>query len=117
MKTGDKYTQARIRTTLAKAGVETFQGTTVTAYINHGRWVADCVCNGAELVAPGLPMVCGSCGAEHKVKFPGPKARADVEKALGVRDGRHQNWKGETVAELVAENIDNGIFPDDLKVG
>lgn len=104
----------RIETTLAKAGVETFPGTTVKARINHGRWIADCPCNGAELVAPGQPMVCGSCGATHKVTF--PKNRTAIEEALDRREIRHQNWQpGETPSDLWAENIAYGIFPPDFK--
>lgn len=102
---------------LAKRGVKTRKGTEVDAYINHGRWVADCPnCNGAELVAPGVTMICGSCGAEHIVKL--PRNRKKIEEVLEVRgEKRLMNWSpGETPADLVAENIDHGIYPDDMKV-
>ena len=110
MKTADKYVRARVETALAKAGVETFQGETVNAYINHGRWVADCPCNGAELVSPDHTMLCGSCGAEHKVKFPGPKTRAEIERLLDLREPNNRNWKFEPVSELEAENVEHGIW-------
>ncbi len=93
------------------------KGDTVTAYLNHGRWVADCrgeftpdglPCNGAELVAPGLEMMCGSCGAEHKVTF--PRNHKAIEDVLDKRRSLNQNWTTETVDELTAENIENGIW-------
>ena len=30
----------------------------VYAYVNHGRWVVDCVCNGAGLTSPEFKMTC-----------------------------------------------------------
>ena len=87
-------------------------GGTVDVYVNHGRWVADCVCNGAELVAPGQEMLCGSCGARNTVTFPGPKMRDQIEAVLLRREPLRQNWyTDETVDELVAQNIENGIYP------
>ena len=67
MQTADKPGQKRIEVTLAKLGVTIYDGTTVLAYVNHGRWVADCACNGGELVAPDEMMLCGSCGARNTV--------------------------------------------------
>lgn len=113
MKTADKYVQARIESTITRMGVTPFKGETVLAYVNHDRWVADCLCNGAELVAPGETMLCGSCGAQHTVKFPGPKTRAKIEHLLGLRETRNRNWHpDETVSELEAQNIENGIWED-----
>lgn len=90
-------------------------GGTIDAYVNHGRWVADCVCNGAELVVPNQEMLCGSCGTRNTVKFPGPKTRTKIEAALLQREARNQNWHpDETVDELVAQNIENGIYPEDM---
>ncbi len=113
LRTADKPTVKRIETTLAKAGVVSYDGTTVLAYVNHGRWVADCVCNGGELVAPGEQMLCGSCGARNKVKFPGPKTRDKIQTALLRREPRNQNWHtDETVNERVAQNVENGFYPE-----
>ena len=113
MKTADKYTRARIEATLAKTGVVPFRGETIQAYVNHDRWVADCPCNGAELVAPGEEMLCGSCGARHTVKFPGPKTRAKIEGLLNVREPLFRNWHpDETADELLAQNIEHGIWED-----
>ena len=70
--------------------------------------MADCPCNGAELVTPGHKMLCGSCGAEHVVTF--PKNKAKVEELLSVRPVSNQNWGvHETESDLLAENISNGI--------
>jgi hypothetical protein len=58
-------------------------------------------------------MLCGSCGREHRVRF--PRNRKDIEAALNVRETLFQNWRpGETPADLWAENIGNGIYPEDL---
>lgn len=115
MEHADELTRTLIVEALTIRGVDTFKGTTVHAYINHGRWVADCPnCNGAELVASGMPMVCGSCGAEHAVTF--PRNRPKLEEVLTVREMRLQNWlPGQTPSDLLAENIEHGLFPDDMK--
>jgi len=113
VQTADKYIRAKVEATLTKHGIRQFDGDTVHAYVNHGRWVADCPCNGAELVAPGELMVCGSCGARNEVKFP---ANIDgIEGALEMRPPTNQNWHGESVESLVAENIDHGLLPEDLR--
>lgn len=105
----------------------------VLARINHGRWLADCArpgCRGAELVAPGVPFICGSCypqafsgdaaecarwgriaaarGEAHEVQF--PEDAAALEAALAGRDEGNRNWTpGETLADLEAENAAHGI--------
>jgi len=99
---------------LAKRGVFPSQGQTVTAEINHGRWVAHCPCNGAELVAPGEEMLCGSCGARHQPKFPGAQTMTRIEAVLDQRPPYNQNWDpSETADELLAQNIEHGITPKD----
>ena len=108
-KTGSKYVRKRIEATLAKAGVSSWKGDTVYARLNHDRWLADCPCNGAELVTPGHTMLCGSCGAEHQVVF--PDNPEDLEAVLAERDDTtKRNWNpGETVADLIVENIEQGV--------
>ena len=87
------------------------KGKPVVAYVNHDRWVADCVCGGAELVSPGEPMLCGSCGTTSKVGF--PKDAQMIEKLLTVREPPARNWfPSETADELLAQNIENGIWED-----
>lgn len=84
--------------------------TAVHAYINHGRWVADCPCNGAELVTPGVDMVCGSCGMTSTITFPSQKTRGDLDRLLEVRPVQNQNWTpDEDLAALVGENIAHGL--------
>ena len=85
----------------------------VLAYANHGRWVADCPCNGAEVVEPGEDMLCGSCAMTSSVQFPDEKTVAGIEAALGQRPVLHRNWDpDETVDELVAQNIEHGLWED-----
>lgn len=61
----------------------------VIARIDHGRWLADCECNGAEYVDPNEPIFfCLSCGnTEYQgrmrpVIFPAPETRAKIEANL-----------------------------------
>ncbi len=123
LRTAEKNYTERILDSLTDGGrrplpFEIHDGGAVDAYVNHGRWVADCACNGAELVAPGQEMVCGSDGARNQVKFPDPTTRDKIESVLLQREPSNQNWyPDETVDELIAQNIENGIFPDDLKEG
>ncbi len=113
MITATRDTQRRVEKVVSGLGVIPRKGEAVVAYINLGRWVADCACNGGELVTPGEIMLCGSCGRTHTVTFPGPKTKAKIEAVLGRRDPVFQNWLiGETVDELEAENIENGLWED-----
>ena len=120
MRTADKNHTQHILDSLTDGGRRELpftihDGSTVLAYVNHGRWVADCVCNGAEIVGPGLEMLCGSCGARNTVKFPGPSTRDKIESVLLQREPLRQNWyTDETVDELVAQNIEHGIYPEDM---
>jgi hypothetical protein len=85
----------------------------VLAYVNHSRWVADCECGGSELVAEKQDMLCGSCGMVSPVKFPTKAKTADIERLLEVRALGNRNWNlEETVAELTAQNIENGIWEE-----
>jgi len=120
LRTADTRYTERIIDALTDGGrmmlpFEIHDGSEIEAYVNHGRWVADCVCNGAELVAPNQEMVCGSCGARNTVTFPGPKMRDELESVLSRREPLRQNWHpDETVDELVAQNIEHGIYPEDM---
>lgn len=83
------------------------------AYVNHGRWVADCPtpgCGGAMLVLKGGEFLCGTCfnaeiGGEYRpIEWPAdPDAieRLLVGRPLAVQ----MNWTpGETLEVLAAEN-------------
>jgi hypothetical protein len=88
----------------------------VFAYVNHGRWVADCECNNAQLVDPADPrFYCIDCfnvafgGRWRAVTF--PTEVAGIQTVLEQRPERkRQNWQpGETVELLEAENIEQGL--------
>lgn len=76
----------------------------VTAYVNHGRWVANCACGGAELVAEGFPFECGSCGGTATVVW--PDDQTEIVRLLDKRRRpNNQNWNpAEPVGLLAAEN-------------
>jgi hypothetical protein len=92
------------------------EGAEAVAYVNHGRWVADCpspACTGAELVDPDEPrFYCLSCynaafgGLWLPVRFPPERERQAIERALLARPrARNRNWyPGETVAQLEEEH-------------
>tara|TARA_B100000949_G_scaffold11685_1_gene8927 strand:- start:4270 stop:4548 length:279 start_codon:yes stop_codon:yes gene_type:complete len=74
------------------------------AYINHGRWVVDCTCNGAGLTSPAFGLTCCfDCGSVYtSVVF--PSDHEEIESALMTRtDETTRNWRGETVAQLRSE--------------
>ena len=107
----------------------------VLARIDHGRWLADCECGGAEYVDPSDPiffcLACGNpaqAGAARPVAF--PKNAAEIEMALLVRPveatgssaferamtarplvaGLGRSWQpGETLAQLRRQNREGGI--------
>lgn len=87
---------------------------TVAAYVNDGRWVADCPeCNGGIACDPDYDRgCCLDCGTITKIRFP---AQDDIDAAvwaLGVRPPDGRNWnchRGETVADLRGELIRRGI--------
>lgn len=98
---------------------------TVLAYLNHGRWVADCSrpdCTGAELAVPGEAFHCHNCGQLDTVTWPDNPDDIDAVLKLRPVPGT-RNWfpkghplaeayqlpAGETVADLVAENAAHGI--------
>lgn len=86
------------------------------AYVNYGRWVADCPagCGAAMLVDPELPFLCGECfnegigGLWRLVKW--PAERLAIETELELRLARNAHWSpGETVAALRRENAAHGV--------
>ena len=92
-------------------------GHEVIAYINHGRWVADCPnCNGAELLNKDEPrFYCLSCYNEHVgnrfVLVVWPAELEKLEDQLLLRPQlKNQNMNlGETLIDLVTENVVAGI--------
>ncbi len=78
----------------------------MNAYVNHGRWVADCAagCGNAHLVEPGDVFDCEICGTSDAVTF--PDDMASIGEVLASRIlPQTRNWlPGETVQHLVSEN-------------
>lgn len=97
------------------------------AYVNHGRWVADCpFCPGAERVWPSGQLQrnddvdypfgitrsglhCGFTGRTCPVVF--PEQAPAIDAVLTKRPVEAtRNWRpGETVADLTAENVEHGV--------
>jgi hypothetical protein len=80
------------------------------AYVNGGRWVADCLCSGGIACWPGAQEVaCLDCGRIYRtVDYP---SKAQVDRADALLSERHspfqRNWnrhQGETLADIQAEN-------------
>ena len=86
---------------------------TLVAYVNRGRWVADCEadrCDAGIAVSPNWKTAaCFGCGARYKkVKWPRDRKKAElVLEKRPVMNSR--NWRGETLAVLRAENAAHGI--------
>jgi hypothetical protein len=79
----------------------------VDAYINHGRWVVDCVCNGAGLTSPDFGVTCCfDCGRVYtSVVFPRNRKKIEVV-LLERKDKEQRNWKvGETLTNLKSEGM------------
>jgi len=74
----------------------------VRARIDHGRWIADCECKGAEYVDPDEPIFfCLSClnvnhgGKLRPVVFPPVKVRKKIETELEAKNFNSWNEKEE----------------------
>lgn len=79
----------------------------LTAYVNHGRWLADCAaCTGAVAGWPEHEYgCCLSCGRVWTITY--PSDAGTVETLLEPRPTANRNYdprKGETVDMLVREN-------------
>lgn len=94
----------------------------VQAYINHGRWVADCPdCAGGIVVSMHTPLYyCPCCGNQsneglwYQVIYPPEMAAIEMELLKRpARDGFravNRNWDvGESIQQLRTENTDRGI--------
>lgn len=64
------------------------------AYVNHGRWVADCPLNdgGSRLVNPDYEFWCVECGNSFVVDWPDKKTMKDITTVLEQRDRTNQNF-------------------------
>lgn len=82
----------------------------LVGYINHGRWVADCInCGGGVACGPSLPEgCCLDCGHVFGIDYPADWR--DAVRELEARPQRFRNWEpGETVQDLRDENTARGI--------
>lgn len=78
------------------------------ARVNHGRWVVDCECAGAELAFEEGLFMCLKCfNLKHNHRFLPvvfPRNRQTIETELMRRAIANRNWGvGETVADLQAD--------------
>lgn len=105
-----------------------YSRTDAVAYLNWGRWVADCPggCVSAERLDPGqVAFVCSNCG--HAAPVTWPDNPAGIWQALGMRVlPPHRNWypaghpvavmagipHGQTVQDLMVETMDHA---DDME--
>lgn len=78
------------------------------AHYNWGRWIVECTC-GAGLLVTGTGVCrCRECGLRHQVSL--PVERREVERLCAKRAPANRNWlPGESVANLIAENIMHGV--------
>lgn len=83
------------------------------AYVNHGRWVADCpaqYCRNAMVISPGAPYLCAECfnvDAGYRYRLvEWPANRGEIEELLAERPVPEvANWyPGEDADHLREEN-------------
>jgi hypothetical protein len=93
----------------------------IRAYVNHGRWLADCVCGAGVAVDPAWDRAyCYDCLRIFRVTWPPDRKLAWIETILAARPlAQHQNWwPTESVAQLARENGEHGLgtmeVPDDV---
>lgn len=88
-------------------------GGQAVAYVNEGRWVADCPeCNAGIGVHVDAPVVvCLDCGGVSDVVVPDARARAEADRVLGRRPVVNQGWRPdrEDLTDLKAENAVRGV--------
>lgn len=103
-----RASMAKMTKKIIKEGDAT--GKPVEAFVDFGRWVARCECNGAEIVDPESPeFFCYSCGNASNngrlrpVSFPKEMKQIE-EQLLSVKGQAYRNWDTKTsMDELKAE--------------
>ena len=98
------------------------ESVSVLAEVNNSSWIVACpFCSGAILHEPGAPFYCPQCMMEaincKACYVVYPENRAEIEAILMMRDDpATRNWKAyETADDLRRENIEHGIFPEEIK--
>lgn len=88
----------------------------LVAYINDGRWVADCrTCNGGIAAGPDFDEgCCLGCGTVYPLKHPSPEEIQAAEEILAVRPPLARHWRPsiESVDVLAQENAERGYMTD-----
>lgn len=89
-------------------------GARVAARAYCGMWIADCErCRNAERLDRFQPAVmCTYCGMHIEIVWPAENLVHSIERLLLMRPLPYtQNWMpGETVADLMRENAEHGVF-------
>lgn len=87
----------------------------VDAFIDYGRWLAQCECGGVEYVTPKDPIFfcfrCGNAatyGVARPVNFPSQAEIVEIEKALFARDVDEPDGIEPTQAAMRSKPI-NGL--------
>lgn len=78
-----------------------------------GNWIIDCpLCSGAQVTSLGTR--CVDCGTALEVRWPSDELQYGVQRLLSLRPIPHtRNWSpGETLHDLLAENVEHRIGPD-----
>lgn len=94
------------------------------AYVNHGRWVADCprpggLCLSAEwLDNPAEPLrwrfQCTNCGYGADIAW--PREAAGIEEVLGKRPvPQTRNWFPHDHPRAIRSGTEHGLTPDHLR--
>lgn len=84
--------------------------TALAVHANHGRWIVECPCKGAQLVHPDdrrfMCVDCGNAWNNHRwCPVLWPDEWAEIEKLLDVRQQPLANYRfGETLEQLETEN-------------
>tara|TARA_R110000824_G_scaffold8899_2_gene40379 strand:- start:1734 stop:2123 length:390 start_codon:yes stop_codon:yes gene_type:complete len=80
------------------------------AYVNQGRWVINCACNGGCLTSPEFKLACCfDCGRVFRnVTFPVDAEKIEHE-LLKRKSRENRNWNGETVEQLEREQTANEL--------
>lgn len=83
----------------------------VSARIDGGEWLFDCVCGAGVSADPEWPEAfCFACEREYN-NISWPADRVAIEDALSLRKhAKNRFWfTSETLADILAENIANGV--------
>lgn len=118
-----KYIEYGMMAEWGQAAVNWQAKNAIPAEIIRSKWTGRCPhCAGAAFIDPAHPFFCPTCGLagnDHQamnIIWPDPKLKAQIEWVLLQRPNpKTRNWlprDGETLATLIAENIEHGHLYD-----